>query len=198
VRTVRTDLVSTYVDDAFYELLRADLAEWDGPPTPLGPDQLGWQGFLLQEAWLLDRRRYRDWLSLYADECLYWVPTSDDMPDPAAGDPQTQVTLAFDDRRRLNDRISWLETGMAYSQFPPSTTSHLLTGHVQLPTVRPGEIKIRSSFLIHEARAGRPVQSLAGWCGHVLTEEDGALKIARKIVSVVGASQGHLNLTFLL
>jgi 3-phenylpropionate/cinnamic acid dioxygenase small subunit len=193
------DTTSTYVDDVFYDTLRDDLTEWDAPGEPLGErHNPAWKRLILEEAWLLDRRRFRDWLRLFSTECLYWVPANDDQPNPVTGDPQRQVTLAFDDRRRLHDRIGWLETGLAYSQVPTSSTSHLLAGHVRVPTGRTGEIKIRSSFVVHEVRADRPVQALAGWCGHVLTEQDGELKIARKIVCPVGASRGHLNLTFLL
>lgn len=194
-----SDLVSRYIDDTYYERLRTDLHEWQATGVPLAAaERDSWEALLLNEAWLLDRGRLREWLDLYAVECLYWVPANAGILDAGTGDPQRQVTIACDDRRRLNDRIAWLETGLAYSQFPPSQTAHQVTGFLQIPTAVAGEVKIRSSFVVHEYRATRPVQSLAGWCGHVLVHQDGELRIARKLVSLVGADQGHHNLTFLL
>jgi 3-phenylpropionate/cinnamic acid dioxygenase small subunit len=181
---------SEYVDDAFYTRLRADVAEFDARGRPLRDDEI--EGLLLHEAWLLDSRSFEDWLRLYTRECLYWVPT-----DPAA-DPRSTVTIACDDRRRLGDRIAWLGTGVAWSQLPPSYTSHLCSGFVRIPTARPDEIKVRSQFVVHEIRAGHTVQTLAGWAGHVLVREAGELKIARKTVALLDAGRSHHNLTFLL
>lgn len=135
---------------------------------------------------------------MYSSDCVYWVPQARAMPDPEAGDPQTHVAIAFDDRRRMGDRIVWLRTGVAYSQLPPSWTSHSSSGFVRVPTAVPGEVKIRSQFVIHEVRTNYPVQTMTGWMGHVLKEEGGALKIARKIVCLIDGDRAHHNLTFLL
>jgi 3-phenylpropionate/cinnamic acid dioxygenase small subunit len=207
---------SSYVDDAYYATLREDLAEWRGRGTPLADPEL--EGLVLHENWLLDRRAYEEWYGLYARECLYWVPAVDVLAEeppslggkPTGGslgytraavephDPRARVALAFDDRRRLGDRIVWLRTGVAYSQLPPSATSHVSSGFVRVPTARPGETKIRSQFVCHEIRAGHPVRTLAGWAGHVVVTEDSEPRIARKIVGLIDAHRTHLNLSFLL
>ncbi|WP_216671390.1 aromatic-ring-hydroxylating dioxygenase subunit beta, partial [Mangrovicoccus sp. HB161399] len=75
---------------------------------------------------------------------------------------------------------------------------HLSSGFVRVPTVREGEVKIRSSFLCHEIRADHPVQVLSGWMGHVLVEEEGSWKIGRKLVCLLDAGRAHHNLTFLV
>ncbi|WP_220187112.1 aromatic-ring-hydroxylating dioxygenase subunit beta [Pseudonocardia pini] len=207
---------SSYVDDAYYALLQTDLTEWRARGTPLADPDL--EGLILHENWLLDRRAYEDWFDLYARECLYWVPNVDVLAEepptlggkPTGGslgytkaavrphDPRTRVAIAFDDRRRLGDRIVWLRTGVAYSQLPPSATSHVSSGFVRVPTARPGEVKIRSQFVCHEIRAGHPVRTLAGWAGHVLVTEDGETRIARKIAALLDPDRTHLNLSFLL
>lgn len=192
-------LTSTYIDDDYYALMRHDLAEWRGRGTPLTPQEHAEHaGLLLHEAWLLDLREFEQWYALYSRECVYWVPAAQGAPDPATWDPRTHVTIACDDRRRMGDRIVWLRTGVAYSQLPPSHTSHVLGGFVRVPTDRPGEVKIRSQFLVHEMRDGHPVQTVAGWCGHVLVHEDGELRIARKLVALLDGARSHHNLVFLL
>ena len=108
------------------------------------------------------------------------------------------MTIAFDDRRRLGDRIVWLRTGVAYSQLPASYTAHTTTGFVRVPTIYAGEVKVRSQFICHEIRANHPVQTMTGWMGHVFVEEDGQTRIARKLVCLLNANNAHHNMTFLL
>lgn len=196
---VADTLESTYVTDDYYQALRNDLTEFDCYGDTLTESERSrYESFILQESWLLDRRRYEEWFGLLAPECLYWIPATSGLPDGDAGDPQNQVTIACDDRRRLADRIVWLRTGVAYSQLPPSFTTHNHTGFVRVPTARDGEIKIRSQFIVHEIRSGHELQTMSGWMGHVLTEHDGGLRIARKIVCLLDAARSHHNLTFLL
>lgn len=218
---LRDALTSAYVDDDYYAVLRADVAEWKARGVPLTEaERATYEALVLHESWLLDRRAFEDWYALYARECLYWIPSADVLaePPPVLGkqtpgssgytkvqragpnpaDPRARVALTCDDRRRLGDRIVWLRTGVAYSQLPPSSTSHVNTNFVRVPTACAGEVKIRSQFVVHEIRAGHPVRSLAGWYGHVLVEEEGETRIARKLVGLVDADRTHLNLSFLL
>ncbi len=190
---------SDYIDDDYYAMLRHDLLEWDAAGAVLTePERAQYESLILHESWLLDRRRFEEWYQLYARECLYWVPAVNDLPTNPDADPQRRVSIACDDRRRMGDRIAWLRTGVAYSQLPPSYTTHANTGFVRVPTVRPGEIKIRSQFTLQEVRLNNPLQTMSGWMGHVLTREDDAVRIARKIVCLVDADRSHHNLTFLI
>ncbi|GAB2644818.1 aromatic-ring-hydroxylating dioxygenase subunit beta [Gordonia jinhuaensis] len=192
-------LRSPYIDDAYYAKLRHDLVEWDAVGTPLTqPERDEYEALVLHESWLLDRRAFEQWYQLYSRECLYWIPAARDMPDPDSGDPQSRVTIAFDDRRRMGDRIVWLRTGVAYSQLPPSYTSHVNTGFVRIPTATADEVKVRSQFVVHELRDGHVLQTMPGWMGHVFVRQDGELKIDRKIVCLVDGHRSHHNLTFLL
>jgi len=200
LHAVRGDtLQSTYVNDGFYASLRDDLVEWNGVGVPLSDnDRQTYEALILREHWLLDRREFEQWFQLYSRECLYWIPATGDMPDPLGGDPQRQVTIAFDDRRRLADRIVWLRTNLAASQLPPSYTTHISCGFVRVPSARPRQIKIRSQFIVHEMRSGHPMQCLTGWMGHIFVEERGQVRIGQKLVCLLDAPRSHHNLTFIL
>src|SRR5204862_42120 len=71
---------------------------------------------------LLDQLKFDEWLALYAPECIYWVPST-----PEIGDPRREVSISFDDRRRMEDRIYRLRTGYAWSQAPKSRTVRLIS-----------------------------------------------------------------------
>ena len=46
------------------------------------------------EADLLDRQKWDDWLDLYMDDCIYWVPswlTEDEL----GSDPEMQVNMIY-------------------------------------------------------------------------------------------------------
>ena len=52
--------------------------------------------FLYREADLMDEHRYDEWLALWTDDALYWVPTGSDEIDP-----KREISLIYDDRTRL-------------------------------------------------------------------------------------------------
>ncbi len=110
-----TSSFSYHVDDEWYDDLdrfRQVLTD-DWPAAPI-TDWHEAQSFLTAEARLIDSGRFNDWLDLFTGDCLYWVPVT-----AGGGDPRREVSHAFDDHRRLTDRVYWLRTGLAYSQLPP-------------------------------------------------------------------------------
>jgi 3-phenylpropionate/cinnamic acid dioxygenase small subunit len=196
---MRDSLHSTYIDDTYYAMLRNDLVDWRQAGVALDPSERSeYETVVLQENWLLDQRDFEKWYGLFSNKCLYWIPANMDMPDPVSGNPQDRVTIALDDRRRMADRIAWLRTGIASSQLPVSRTTHASTGFVRVPTSQPGEVKVRSTFVMHEMRAQHAVQTLTGWMGHVFIKEDGETKIDRKLICLLDASRGRHNPTFIV
>ena len=63
------------------------------------------ESFLYREARLMDENAYAEWLALWADDALYWVPATDDDIHPA-----TQVSTIYDNRARLEARIRRLSS----------------------------------------------------------------------------------------
>ena len=184
---------SYYVDEDFYARLLEQLEHWSDvgrPPDRAVREQC--ETLLFHEARLLDERRYEEWLNLFTAECLYWIPST-----PGGGDPRGEVSLTFDDRRRLEDRIARLRTGYAYSQMPPSRTCHLLTNIEVSQDTAPDQVRVRSNFMICEYRA-TVYRTLAGWYGHSLQRENGSWRIACKIVNLIDSDQGLENLSLVL
>src|SRR6202789_3495405 len=114
---------SYYVNDALYRELFGNFSGWQDDTRAIVDFAArdGFRRLLEREARLLDQLRYEDWLALYAPEGIYWVPST-----PQAGDPRREISVMFDDRRRLEDRIYRLRTGFAWSQAPASRTVRLI------------------------------------------------------------------------
>jgi benzoate/toluate 1,2-dioxygenase beta subunit len=146
--------------------------------------------FLYHEAALLDQRRFDEWLELYADDALYWVPQGED-PDPARS-----VSIAYDDRRRLHERVVRLTSGFAYSQDPPSRTCHVI-GNVRQTGESDGALEIASAQIVAEVR--RNTQNLfAGQVEHHLVPDGDSFRIRRKVVRLVNSDVPLGNVTFLI
>jgi 3-phenylpropionate/cinnamic acid dioxygenase small subunit len=191
-----------YVDPHFYELVKGDVAAWEspGPMIAQRPASVVEQ-FLYFENRLIDTGRFEKWLELFTADCLYWVPTV-----TADADPTTQLCTAFDDRRRLEDRIVRLRTGAAYSQLPASRTCRTISNLEIWASETAGEIRVRCTVVIHEWRVGE-MRVIPGWCGYVLRPSSGPvaelskpddLRIVRKQVDLVQADVPLRNMTFVI
>jgi 3-phenylpropionate/cinnamic acid dioxygenase small subunit len=180
----------SYVDAAFYEELVRGFSVW--PEIPLADSALREQCRMLLdlEARLLDQGRFEHWLRLYSDACIYWVPAT------ASGDPRREVAVAFDDRRRLEDRVYRLRTGHAWAQTPASRTVRLVS-NVEVFTGNEDRIMVRSNFLTTDWRAG-DTRFWSGWCGHRLRRREDRLEIEVRQVNLVDCDQNLRNPSILL
>src|SRR5215470_17817142 len=105
--------------------------------------------FIYYEAQLADEHRYDEWLALWTDDALYWVPSGhDDL------DPKREISLIYDDRTRLQVRIARLKSGFAHAQEPKSRMRRVVSNIVSTETEN-GEILTQSNFLLAELRRGK-------------------------------------------
>ena len=137
-----TSAWSYHIDEDYYaELVRIRALfdeDWPQPdPTALHEATT----FLTREARLIDEGRFNHWLELFSDDCLYWVPVTS-----GGGEPRTEVSHAFDDRRRLTDRVYWLRTGLAYSQIPATRTRRVISNVTCLSSPRSRGLSDRTSW----------------------------------------------------
>ena len=147
--------------------------------------------FLFHEARLADEHRYDEWLSLWTDDAIYWVPCQDEDTDPSR-----QVSLIYDNRARLGERIARLKSGTVLAQDPKPLMRRVISNIVIGPASGT-EVKVESNFVLIEAR-GRG-QNI--WCGrsiHTLRRQDDNLKIVEKKVLLVNSGQEMSVLQFLV
>ena len=183
----------SYVDDAFYRDLAAEFADWRREDRRVGEPALleSCRSLLHLEARLLDEGRFEDWLALFAEECLFWIPGS------PGGDPQREIAVAFDDRRQLEGRIYRLRTGHAWSQVPPSRTSRIVANVEAFRGESDAVCMVRSSFLVTEWRNGE-TRLFAGWNAHRLARDGDGWKILVKQINLIDCDQNLRNPSLLL
>jgi benzoate/toluate 1,2-dioxygenase beta subunit len=186
--------VSNYVTNDYYLELIADFTGWqDDARSVTDPAERDlFRRLLEQEARLLDRMLYQDWLTLFTPECAYWIPAT-----PEGGDPRTEIAITFDDRRRLEDRIFRLRTGYAWSQAPASRTARMISNAEVFNCGRDDQRMVRSNFSISEFWDGE-IRLLAGWAGHRFRKTDGLWKISAKQVNLLNCDQCIRNPSIIL
>ena len=190
-------LVSYYVTDALYDRLASLAEDWQraGPvPRAERPDAAtreDCEALVFAEARLADDLRLEEWLDCYAAECIYWVPAGH-----SQADPRREVTLEIHDRRRLEDRIARVHTGVAYSMIPTIRTRHVL-GNLEFWCVGAEEVRARASFILHTLIKDHH-RTLTGWCGYAFLREGDKWRIQVKQVNLIDADQPQGNNTFFL
>ena len=180
----------SYVDEAFYAELVRSFSAWPEHAIPDTATREQCRVLLEREARLLDQGRFEDWLAMYASQCIYWVPAT------PGGDPRREVAVAFDDRRRLEDRVYRLRTGHAWSQAPASRTVRLVS-NVEVFPWKEERLLVRSNFLVTDFRTGE-TRFWSGWCGHRLRLREGRYEIEVRQVNLVDCDQNLRNPSILL
>lgn len=146
--------------------------------------------FVAAEAALLDDGRFDDWLALFADDGVYWVP----LAGAAQADARRHQSIAWEDRALLQLRVARLKDPQAHSQHPRSSCQHVLQRPMLVPAddgaaagaSLPGEktYRLRTPFVYVEARGDEELM-LAGTCRHLVSRIDGAWKIREKRVDLL-------------
>jgi benzoate/toluate 1,2-dioxygenase beta subunit len=145
------------------------------------------EALLYLEARLLDERRFRAWIDLYTEACIYWVPARWGQTDPVE-----EVSLIYDDRMTLETRIGRLEHPRAHAQLPPSRTVHVVT-NIRIAEQDEEVTIVQSVCQFNEFRAP-DVTQLVGLQEHRVVATESGLRIAAKRVDLLTCDQALRSL----
>ena len=84
------------------------------------------QAFLYGEARALDERRWADWLTYYAPDAVFFMPSWDD-DDKLTTDPKNEVSLIYyPNKQGLEDRVFRIETDRSSASTPDTRVNHAI------------------------------------------------------------------------
>lgn len=145
--------------------------------------------FVIREARLIDERKFLDWLALFAEDGVYWMPLEWDQEEE-----HLTTSLLYEDMLLLRTRVQRLEGERTFSQKPKSRCQHLLQAP-QIDEIDHDANLYRTFTPFHYAETRFDEQViLAGWARHTLSVVDGALKIRKKRVDIVNCDAPHRNI----
>jgi 3-phenylpropionate/cinnamic acid dioxygenase small subunit len=140
--------------------------------------------FYIHEAWLLDERKFKEWLELFTDDVLYFMPRRKNVPRREAHrelTPLGDLAILEEDKRYLQMRVARLDTGMAWAEDPPSRTRHMI-GNLQAEPADNGEVQARTAFLVYRSHLETDHQLLSGYREDVLRKVDDGWKVAKRTI----------------
>lgn len=152
------------------------------------------EDLLIDEAELLDDRRFEDWLALFTDDLEYTAPIRVSRKAPAV-DVVDEIGHFDDTRASLELRVRRLRTDVAWAEDPPSHTRRLITNVRARATDVEGELEVRSNLLLFRSRGDRGAHDLiVGERHDRFRMVDGRWRIARRRTVLDQSSLGTKNL----
>jgi 3-phenylpropionate/cinnamic acid dioxygenase small subunit len=136
--------------------------------------------FLYRQSELLDAKAWQDYIDLFADDGVYWMPVT-----PEQTEWEGSPSIFAEDKHMMAVRMGRVTHPTAWSQAPMWGTSHVI-GNVAIEAEAPGEWRVRSRFHMMELRRDT-VRHFGGTYRHTLVRQDGQLKIKLQRVDMFNA-----------
>lgn len=146
------------------------------------------EDFVYAEVALLDEARFQEWLELFTHDGVYWIPAN--LPEC---DPGRHVSIVYDTRELLAERITRLELGRAVREVQPRML-HLVSNVRVVNAAGDAGVEVVAAMVVHEVHGAhttaRPAQ-----CRYLLRADPGGWRIARKTVFLLENDHYLPNLT---
>jgi 3-phenylpropionate/cinnamic acid dioxygenase small subunit len=135
------------------------------------------------EATLLDRRRWAEWIDLYTEDAVYWVPSWAN-EEETTDDPDTQLNLIYlRNRGGLEDRVFRIESRDSYASVPLDRTVHVV-GNILIDSIDGEDISALANCLIH-TYGKKGSMTRASLYDFVIRRVGDDLKIVRKKITFI-------------
>ena len=145
--------------------------------------------FLLREAKLLDAGEFESWLSLYAPEGIYWMPSQ-----PGQTDAKGVASIIYEDHAILAIRVRRLLEARALVLTPMPRTAHLISNIEVAVGETSDQFSAGAAFICVEHK-GEQQRLYSGRQVHHLVRANGSFRIALKQVMLVDCDSRHPAMT---
>ena len=143
--------------------------------------------FLVEEAALLDERRWHAWMGLLADEIRYVMPVQVTTGTRrGSGRSESGAMAHFDENRySLGKRVERLTTEHAWTEDPPSRTRHLVTNIRTFSTGDADVLRVESALLLFRSRGDtRPPEIVSAGRSDLLRRSGTEYLLAERRIEV--------------
>ena len=146
------------------------------------------QQFLYHEARLLDERKWQEWLDLWTEDGMYWMPQSHDQTSP-----YDHISLLWENKLLRELRVRTLENPRNWAQQPVTRSSRIVSNIMIDGTDEEGNLVVRSAFQMTDWRKGQQ-RHMAGTIIHKLVSVGDSWQIRMKQVNLVNCSDVQNNI----
>ena len=143
----------------------------------------------MREAKLLDAGEFESWLSLYAPEGIYWMPSR-----PGQTNPKGVASIIYEDHAILAIRVRRLLEARALVLTPMPRTTHLISNIEVVRGETNDQFTAEAAFICVEHQ-GEEQRILSGRQIHHLVRANGSFRIALKRVMLVDCADRHQAMT---
>lgn len=135
--------------------------------------------FLYREARLLDAQKWHDWLELYCEDCIFWIPAFR-MEGGYTQDPKKELNLIYvEGKAGLEDRVFRLGTELSLASTPLPRTRHFLS-LISVDKFSPDEVQVFANSQVVWYAELRGQQIRAGSYEYILRRTKDGFRIAQK------------------
>jgi 3-phenylpropionate/cinnamic acid dioxygenase small subunit len=137
------------------------------------------QRFMFHEAALLDRRQYKAWLGLLADD-MHYVVTAQLVRD--GGAEPIEYAIIDENRVSLTARVEQIASPkLTHAENPPTFVRRFVSNIEVSPGDKPDEVLVDTNLLVYRNRETVPNGGLyVGQRRDVIRRGNGAMRLARR------------------
>ena len=126
--------------------------------------------FLFRQSELLDNKLWQDYIDLFADDGVYWMPVL-----PEQTEWEGSASIFAEDKLLMSVRMGRVTHPNAWSQAPMWATNHVV-GNVVIESESGKEVVVRSRFHMMELRRDN-VRHFGGTYRHILVKQGDGFRI---------------------
>ena len=141
--------------------------------------------FLYRQAELLDGKKWQEWIDLFTDDGIYWMP-----PEPSYTTWDGTPAIFAEDKNLMNVRMGRVLHPDAWSQRPLWGTNHVVSNVVLRKISPAGDVEVTSRFHMMELRRD-DVRHFAGAYLHALKKTKDGYRIKLQRVDMTNAQAAY-------
>jgi 3-phenylpropionate/cinnamic acid dioxygenase small subunit len=138
---------------------------------------------LHHEAYLLDHRKYKEWLDLLTDDLTYRMPIRVTVEGRDEANLVDDMTYFEETKNSLTTRVKRLYTNSAWVENPAPRQRHFISNIMIDSASVPNECKVRSYFLFQRSRGSdHHIEQIFGERNDIIRKVNDEWKIASRTI----------------